>query len=93
MTMNDIFDGINNRDQLTALMARLGTDGQARTVQVIFGAAFVTSYDSPSQIPYHAVGHTSWPSDLRGYWQGGKLHRFSAKLTRDYVNSCYSDRG
>ena len=83
---------VTNSDDLKKKMKEISLkDNKVRTVQVIFGRAFVNVYDSPSKIPHYAVGDTGGAlhPELKGYWQNGVLKPFSEKLVIKHQNIDY----
>lgn len=80
-----IYDGVNNLDELKELMGRKEyMDGKPRVVSVTFGMAIVIKYQSPSRIPYTVVGDP--PLSVRGYWKNGRLYPFPEKQRIQYQN-------
>ena len=86
------YDGINNMPALKKLMKKLGAkDNKVRTVSIVFGQAYVHTYDTPSKINYNDYGDSPLPA--KGYWKKGKMIPFSEKLIVKYQRSCEgSDR-
>ena len=80
------YDDINNMSDLKALMKKLGAkDNKVRTVSIVFGQAYVYTYDTPSKINYNDYGDS--PMVAKGYWKKGKLIPFSEKLIVKYQRS------
>ena len=59
-----------------------------RTVNVIFGRAYVKTYNSPGAISYHDIGDS--PMSAKGFWKNGKMFSFPEKLQIKYQNSAYT---
>ena len=79
------YDGINSMADLKALMKKLGMqDNKVRTVSIVFGRAYVRTWDFPSKIHHNAIGDS--PMSARGYWYKGKLKPFSEKLITKHQN-------
>jgi hypothetical protein len=85
MTKSKTYANINSLDDLTKLMADLGTDCQVRTASVVFGRAYIRTYAYPSKINHNDIGDS--PMSARGFWKAGKLYQFPAKLQVKYQNS------
>ena len=80
------YDGINNMPALKKLMKKLGAkDNKVRTVSIVFGQAYVHTYDTPSKINYNDYGDSPLPA--KGYWKKGKLIPFDKKLIVKYQRS------
>jgi len=52
-----------------------------------FGRGWFSGYRIPSQIPYNAVGDTSF-NGTEGYYKNGIHHEFSSKKKIKYNSSC-----
>ena len=80
------YDDINNMSDLKALMKKLGAkDNKVRTVSIVFGQAYVYTYDTPSKINYNDYGDSPLPA--KGYWKKGKILSFPEKLIVKYQQS------
>ena len=80
------YDGINNMPALKKLMKKLGAkDNKVRTVSIVFGQAYVHTYDTPSKINYNDYGDS--PIQAKGYWKKGKMIPFDKKLIVKYQRS------
>jgi len=85
-------DDINSIHELEKLMTRLGSkDNKVRMVTIVFGRAYITTYDSPSQVPSNVISACN--IDYRGYWKQGKLHKFSKKKMDQYGDWVYDGAG
>jgi len=82
-------NNINNLIDLKKLMQKYADD-KVRVVSIVFGMAYVDTYDSPSKIPYTAVGDP--PMSARGYWKKGKLYSFPQQILIKYQNTDGGDR-
>ena len=80
------YDGISDMPKLKKLMKKLGAkDNKVRTVSIVFGQAYVYTYDTPSKINYNDYGDSPLPA--KGYWKKGKMIPFPEKLIVKYQQS------
>jgi len=81
--MNKYKIEVKNITELEKFLSDYCNDGQAYTISIVFGLAYIRGYKYPSKLPYNDYAS----SYNHQYWKSGTWNDFPIKSIIKYQNS------